>query len=122
MENLVDKQFWKSRRVFITGATGLVGSALTKKLVDFGAEVTAPLIRSPRDSELIISNSLEKIDVYYGDLGDSSIVEKVVIESQAEIYFHLGAQTLVSIGLLDPATTFNSNICLSFMIYLMLFY
>ena len=110
MENLVDKQFWKSRRVFITGATGLVGSALTKKLVDFGAEVTALLIRSPRDSELIISNSLEKIDVYYGDLGDSSIVEKAVIESQAEIYFHLGAQTLVSIGLLDPASTFNSNI------------
>ena len=110
MENLVDKQFWKSKRVFVTGATGLVGSALTKKLVDFGAEVTALLIRSPRDSELIISNTLEKIDVYYGDLGNNSIIEKAVHESQAEIYFHLGAQTIVSIGLLDPTSTFNSNI------------
>ena len=54
---------WKNKNVFVTGATGLLGSNLTKKLIEEGAKVTILLRDYWQDSELIKSGDLKKVNI-----------------------------------------------------------
>ena len=62
--------FWKNRKVFVTGCTGLLGSHLSESLVVLGAEVTG-LIRDqiPRNY-LSMSNTIQRMNVVNGDVED----------------------------------------------------
>ncbi len=102
--------FWQDRRVFITGCTGLLGSWLTKALVERGAEVTG-LVRDlvPR-SNLNWSGLSEEINVVRGKLEDYFTLERALNEYEIDTVFHLGAQTIVGIANRNPLSTFESNI------------
>jgi CDP-glucose 4,6-dehydratase len=110
MENMVITKDWKGRRVFITGATGLVGSTLVRALVNLGADISVLIMDQPKDSELIRSGLLNELNVFFGDLSSYQSVSQAIIKSNPEVVFHLGAQTLVGQGILDPKGTFESNI------------
>lgn len=101
---------WRGRRVFITGATGFVGSWLTSRLLDEGAE-TAVLVRDwdPR-SELIRSGAIHRCRVISGRLEDFRTLERAICDHQADTVFHLGAQAIVGTALGTPLDTFESNI------------
>jgi len=101
---------WKGRRVLVTGATGLVGSWLVKKLLSEQASVFGLVLDADPQSELIRSGDIGKIKVTYGDLRNSKDVFKAVSESNCEVIFHLGAQTIVGTALTDPMWTFESNV------------
>ena len=101
---------WKGRRVLVTGATGLVGSWLVKKLLSEQAEVFGLVLDADPQSELIRSGDIGKIKVTKGDLRNAKDVFKAVSESNCEVIFHLGAQTIVGTALNDPMWTFESNI------------
>ena len=101
---------WKGRRVLVTGATGLVGSWLVKRLLTLEADVHGLVLDADPDSELIRSGDIGRITVTNGDLRISTDVSRAVKNSNCEVIFHLGAQTIVGTALNDPMWTFESNI------------
>jgi CDP-glucose 4,6-dehydratase len=106
----MNRDFWKNRNVLITGATGLLGSWMTKYLTSMNANITA-LIRDwvPR-SKLISDRSMEKVNVVRGSLEDIDVLVRAVNEYEIDTVFHLGAQTIVSIANNNPLSTFEANI------------
>jgi len=106
----VNNGFWQDRPVLVTGATGLVGSWLTRRLVEAGADVVC-LVRDwvPR-SELVRSRTLEKVNVVRGDVRDRKLLERVIGEYETGTVMHLAAQAIVGIANRNPISTFESNI------------
>jgi CDP-glucose 4,6-dehydratase len=102
--------FWRDRPTFVTGATGLVGAWLVRRLVEQGAEVTC-LVRDwvPR-SELAASGLLEKVNVVRGDVRDQALLERAVGEYETDTVIHLAAQTIVGIANRNPVSTFETNV------------
>ncbi len=111
MEGVVTKpEFWQGRRVFVTGATGLVGSWLCADLLDAGARVVGLVRDTDPQSRLFSSGDHLRMSIVSGDLADLRTVERAIVEQQAETVFHLGAQAIVAVGEELPLETFESNI------------
>lgn len=106
---MADKS-WRDRNVFITGATGLLGSWLSDALVERGANVVA-LVRDdvPR-SRLVTAGVLQRVNVVHGDLSDYALIERSLGEYEVDTIFHVAAQTIVSIANRNPLSTFESNV------------
>ena len=101
---------WKGRPVFVTGATGLLGSSLVPELARRGAEVVA-LVRdgTPR-SRLVREGWLERIVTVHGSLSDEGLLRRAFAEYSIDTVFHLGAQTLVGVAKVDPVGTLEANV------------
>ena len=102
--------FWTGKRVLVTGATGLVGSWLSRSLVEAGAHVVALVCERDPQSELLRSGTLGRVVAVDGRLEDRALVERAVNEHEVDTIFHLGAQTLVGTARRAPVATFESNI------------
>jgi len=101
---------WSQQRVFVTGASGFVGSWLVKTLLKKKARVTV-LIRDLDDhSELVRSGALEKVSIVNGCLEDFSCLERAINKFETNVVFHLAAQAIVNSALRSPLATFESNI------------
>lgn len=105
--SLVD---WSTRSVLVTGATGMVGSALTATLVADGARVVALVPDVDPQSELYRSGVVQRISVVNGRLEDFDAVERAVAGNDVDTIFHLGAQTIVSTAHRSPRATFEANV------------
>ena len=105
-----DNKFWVDKTVFVTGATGLLGGALVKSLIERNASVVALVRDWVPEAELIQSSFLSKIKVVRGDLADRDLLERIVGEYEIETVFHLAAQTIVGVANRNPISTFESNI------------
>jgi len=102
--------FWKNRRVFITGCTGLLGSWLTRSLVEMGADVTGLIRDLVPMSNLNWSGFNQKINIVRGEMEDYFKLQRILNEYEIDTVFHLAAQTIVSIANRNPISTFASNI------------
>lgn len=101
---------WDGRRVLVTGATGLVGSWLTRALVDEGAHVVALVCEIDPRSELRLSGTIESVVVVPGRLEEAGVVARTVNDHELDTIFHLGAQTLVGTARRAPVATFEANV------------
>jgi len=101
---------WSRRRVFVTGASGIVGSWLVKRLVREGAYVVALVHDWDPQTELIRSGDIAKVNVVNGALEDYSTLERAINEHEVDTVFHLAAQPIVSTALRNPLPTFETNI------------
>lgn len=101
---------WSGRRVFVTGATGLVGSWLVKELLARGSQVTALVRDADPQSELLRSGDLERVTVVNGAVEDLGVVSRAVNLHRPDTVFHLAAQTQVGAAWRDPYETFESNV------------
>jgi len=110
MESMVNKEFWKNKRVFVTGATGLVGTWLTKALVDTGAYVVVLMHDWDPQSDLIRSGTINDVSVVNGELQSYADIERAINEHEIDSVFHLGAQAIVGTALRNPLPTFEANI------------
>lgn len=104
------KGFWQDRRVLVTGATGLLGSWLVKRLLEQQAEVICLVRDWVPQSELVLSEDLEKCRIVRGDLCDLPLLERVLAEYEVKTVFNLAAQTIVTISNNSPLSTFEANI------------
>jgi len=106
----MSKNFWQDRRVLVTGASGLLGSWLTPRLVAAGADVVC-LMRDwvPR-SELVRSGTLERVTVVRGDICDRDLMERTIGEYETGTVLHLAAQAIVGVANRNPVSTFETNI------------
>jgi CDP-glucose 4,6-dehydratase len=104
------KQEFRGRRVLITGATGLIGSHLTLRLLAMGAEMHALVVPEDESGSLLHRAGARGVRRYTGRLEDESSVAAAVTSARPEIVFHLGAQTQVGQARRDPARTFATNV------------
>jgi CDP-glucose 4,6-dehydratase len=102
--------FWQDRRVFVTGATGLVGAWTVRALQSAGAHVVALVRDQVAGSELVRAGLDRRIDVVRGDVADYALLERCLAEYEVQTAFHLAAQTIVGIANRCPLSTFESNI------------
>lgn len=102
--------FWKNKNVFITGVNGFVGSHLTESLIEKKANITALIKEEIPNSYIILSKTIDKVNVVRGSLVDYELIKKTVDENNIEVCFHLGAQAIVTIANKKPLPTFESNI------------
>ena len=101
---------WGKRRVFVTGATGIVGSSLVKRLLQEGAYVVALVRDWDPQSELVRSGDVLQASVVNGRLEDYATLERAINEHEIDTVFHLGAQPIVTTALRNPLPTFESNV------------
>jgi CDP-glucose 4,6-dehydratase len=101
---------WRQHNVFVTGASGLLGSWLVERLLDEGANVTC-LVRDwvPR-SRLVSAGLLDRTNVVRGELEDYALLVRSLNEYEIDSVFHLGAQTIVGTSARAPLSTFEANI------------
>jgi CDP-glucose 4,6-dehydratase len=105
-----DKEFWRDRPTFVTGATGLVGGWLVKSLAAAGADVVCLVRDWMPDSELVRSGHLDKVKIVRGDITDQELMERALGEHEIDTVIHLAAQTIVGIANRNPVSTFEANI------------
>lgn len=103
--------FWKKKRVFVTGHTGFKGSWLCRILLQAGAEVTGYALPAPTEPNLFSLANLEKhMHSEIGDIRDLEHLQKTFSEAKPEIVLHLSAQPLVIEGYRDPVGTYSTNV------------
>lgn len=103
-------EFWNYKNVLITGCTGLLGSWLTKSLVERGANVIGLIRDLVPKSNLNWSGFNDRIITVRGDVEDIYLLERIINEYEIDIVFHLAAQTIVTIANRNPVSTFKTNI------------
>lgn len=110
MDSEFNADFWRDRRVFVTGATGLVGSWLVKRLLKAKADVICLIRDWTPQSELVRSGDLDRVTTVRGDICDQSCLERALGEYEVQTVIHLAAQTIVGIANRNPGSTFEANI------------
>lgn len=104
-------QFYKNKKVFITGHTGFKGSWLSYLLLNVGAEVTGFSLCPPTKPLLFEELILEKdMQLLIGDIIDLELLTKVFHEVQPEIVLHLAAQPIVRESYKNPVMTYQTNV------------
>jgi CDP-glucose 4,6-dehydratase len=106
----VNTRFWRDRPVLVTGASGLVGGWVVKRLLEAGADVTCVMRDWVPQSELVRSRALERTKVVRGDVRDQEFLEQVLGEHEIATVIHLAAQTIVTIANRNPVSTLDTNI------------
>ena len=102
--------FWLDRPVFVTGATGLVGGWLVRRLLDAGADVVCLVRDWVPQSELVRGQLIEQVKVVRGDVRHQSKMERVLGEYEINTVIHLAAQTIVTIANRNPVSTLKTNV------------
>ena len=106
----LDPDFWRNRRVLVTGHTGFTGGWLSLWLAHMGAKVTGYALTSQTPS-LFASLELERdLISNIADLGDRTMLESAVRVARPEIVIHLAAQALVRQAHATPVETFATNV------------
>ena len=103
--------FYRGKRIFITGHTGFIGSWITKCLSMLDAEICGYALDPPSQPNMFEVLKLEsKILDMRGDVRNKDLLRKTINEFQPEIVFHLAAQPIVLDSYDNPVETFDTNV------------
>ncbi len=109
--SLAGSDFWRGKRVLLTGHTGFKGGWLALALLRRGALITGYALAPDHRPALFDALRLgEHLDSRFGDLRDGSALAALVAEVRPDVVFHLAAQPLVRASYADPVGTFGSNV------------
>jgi len=107
----MNPDFWRGKKVFLTGHTGFKGSWMSLWLQNLGAEVIGYSLAPPTQPNLYdladIQNGMKSIR---GDVLDLEHLRRAVREHRPEVVFHLAAQSLVRRSYEDPVGTYATNV------------
>lgn len=103
---------WRNKNILITGAGGFIGSHLTEKLVNLGAEVTVFVRYNSQNNfrliEILPDKIKEKLNIIQGDLRDSDAIRNAI--KNIDIVFHLGALVGIPYSYVHPRETIETNV------------
>lgn len=107
----IDFDFYRGKRVFVTGHTGFKGTWLCRILVKAGAEVTGYSLSAPTQPNLFELAGLEgHMTSVIGDIRDRDALHDAFNRAQPEIVLHLAAQPIVRDSYKDPVYTYETNV------------
>ena len=105
------EEFYKGRKVFVTGHTGFKGSWLCHLLLYLGAEVTGYATLPPTDPSIYELTGLSgRIHSVIGDVRDGEKLKNAMREAEPEIVLHLAAQPIVRESYRNPVYTYETNV------------
>lgn len=113
MEDLVRDvlNYYRGRRVFVTGHTGFKGSWLCRILVNAGAEVTGYSLAPPTQPNLFSLAGLEdRMTSVIGDVRDFAALKSAFDAARPQVVFHLAAQPIVRDSYKAPRYTYETNV------------
>lgn len=112
MENVdLRQEFWRHKKVFITGHTGFKGSWLSLWLQKLGADCVGFSLDAPSEPHLFHLASIDKNMVSLtGDITDYAALQQALLKHQPDMVFHLAAQPLVPLAKKDPVNTYLVNV------------
>ena len=103
--------FYKNKRIFITGHTGFKGTWLCRILINAGAKVTGYSLAPPTTLSLYeLTGTSSNIVSILGDIRDSVKLVESVKAAKPDIVFHLAAQPLVRLSYKEPVETYSTNV------------
>jgi len=104
-------EFYREKRVFVTGHTGFKGTWLCQILIEAGAVVTGYSLEPPTQLNLFSMTGLEgKMTSVIGDVRDLDALLAAFEKARPEIVFHLAAQPIVRDSYKDPSYTYETNV------------
>ena len=104
-------EFWRGKRVLITGHTGFKGSWLSLWLQQLGAEVVGYSLPAPTEPSLFeVARVREGMESIEGDVRDLEHLRQVVTDRRSEIVIHMAAQSLVRRSYQEPVETYETNV------------
>jgi CDP-glucose 4,6-dehydratase len=108
---MLDRTFWKGRRVFVTGHTGFKGSWLSLWLHALGADVTGYALDPPTEPSLFAqANIAPLVPTITADVRDFQRLRTAIGDCGPEVVIHMAAQSVVKRGYEDPIETYSSNV------------
>ncbi len=103
--------FYRGKRVLVTGHTGFKGTWMCAMLLQAGAQVTGYALESPTKPSIYELSSIDaKIDSVIGDIRDLEHLQKVFDAAQPEIVIHMAAQPIVRESYRNPVYTYEVNV------------
>lgn len=107
----VTPEFWKDKRVFLTGHSGFKGGWLALWLQKLGADVVGYSLDPPSDPNLFtLARVADNMVSVYGDICDLGLLEATVRKHRPEIVIHMAAQALVRRSYAEPVETYAANV------------
>ena len=108
---MLNMDFYRGKKVFVTGHTGFKGTWLCRMLANAGAEVAGYSLQPPTNPNLFEMAGLEgRITGVIGDIRDLDHLKAAFEAFQPEIVFHLAAQPIVRDSYKDPRYTYETNV------------
>lgn len=108
---MTEQNFYKGKKIFITGHTGFKGSWFCELLLSLGAEVTGYSLEPPTTPSMYHICGLEKrLHSEYGDIRDLDHLRKVMRQARPELVLHMAAQPLVRESYCRPVYTYDVNV------------
>jgi len=107
----LDRDFWKGRRVLLTGHTGFKGSWFALWLQSLGSEVTGLSLEPPTAPSLFeLAHVGDAMPSIHADIRDLERLRAEIDRVRPEIILHLAAQSLVHASYEDPVDTYTTNV------------
>jgi len=106
----MNNNFWKGKKVLITGFEGFLGSNLTKALLKTKAKVIGIDIKVFRKETILCPRDYKGMFVYKGSVTDYGFLKEILRRHSIDIIFHLAAEAIVGRSQKNPRRAFNANI------------
>jgi CDP-glucose 4,6-dehydratase len=107
---MTEKDGYAGKTVLVTGASGIVGSWLVRRLLDAGATVVALVRDDDPHSEFVRSGDIARVTRVHGSLEDLVLLERTLVQYEVQVVFHLGAQTQVRHAQWSPWASLEANV------------